>query len=132
MADEDKFLTIKGGVVTGCDESATEIVIPEGVTEIGEEAFSFCKSLASITIPASVTKIGKCAFYGCQSLTSITIPNSVTEIGEGAFFECQLLAGIRFVGTESQWEAVKKGNCWDRKIPVSTVHCTDGEMQQTR
>ena len=35
MADGNKFLKIKGGVVTGCDKSATEIAIPEGVTEIG-------------------------------------------------------------------------------------------------
>ena len=39
MADENKFLTIEGGVVTGCNKSATEIAIPEDVTEIGYWAF---------------------------------------------------------------------------------------------
>ena len=148
-------LTIEGGVVTGCDESATEIAIPEGVTEIGEYAFFDCQSLADITIPASVTKIGAHAFYGCQSLAGITIPSSVTEIGYGAFSDCRSLASItipdsvteigawafkacesladiRFGGTESQWKAVEKGKYWNDGVPASTVRCTDGETQQTR
>ena len=45
--------------------------IPEGVTSIGEEAFSHCTSLASVTIPSSVTSIGSEAFFSC-SLTSVT------------------------------------------------------------
>ena len=194
-------LTIEGGVVTGCDESATEIAIPEGVTEIGAwafygcqsltditipdsvteigaSAFEGCQSLASITIPDSVTEIGACAFAGCRSLASITMPDSVTEIGEYAFSYCESLSGItipnsvteigayafgyceslasitipdsvtkigarafdgcesladiHFGGTVSQWKAVEKGKDWNSGVPASTVHCTDGEMQQTR
>ena len=61
------------------------VIIPEGVTAIGEEAFFECRSLTSVTISEGVTAIGKFAFDWCLSLTSITIPESVTFIGDSAF-----------------------------------------------
>ena len=61
------------------------VIIPDGVTSIGDYAFEGCISLTSITIPDSVTSIGSNAFNGCSSLTSITIPDSVTSIGANAF-----------------------------------------------
>ena len=69
-------------------EKIKKIVIENGVTSIGQEAFTYCESLTSITIPNSVTSIGKFAFKGCSELESITIPNSVTSIGEGTFYNC--------------------------------------------
>ena len=61
------------------ENGVTDVVIPDGVTEIGEMAFQSCKSLTDITIPDSVIQIGRYAFRGCTSLTSITIPDSVTK-----------------------------------------------------
>ncbi len=55
-------------------ELVTNLVIPEGVTEIKNFAFSGYESLKSITIPSSVTTIGNYAFYWCSSLESITLP----------------------------------------------------------
>lgn len=63
-------------------------IIPNSVTNIGDNAFWFCESLTSINIPNSVTNIGDYAFVGCESLTSINIPNSVTNIGRSAFQDC--------------------------------------------
>ena len=74
--------------------SLTAITIPEGVTSIGEGAFMDCSSLTSITLPEGVTSIGSSAFQGCSSLTAITIPESVTSIGSFAFCECSSLTDI--------------------------------------
>ena len=70
------------------------VIIPDGVTRIGKNAFKDCHSLISITIPDSVTSIGESAFEGCYSLTSITIPDSVTSIGESAFEGCYRLTSV--------------------------------------
>jgi hypothetical protein len=69
-------------------------IIPEGTTEIGKYAFSYCASLKSITIPEGVTEIGEKAFSDCTSLESITIPESVTKIGDLAFVRCASLKSI--------------------------------------
>ena len=51
-------------------ELVTELVVPDGVTSIGDYAFENC-SVASITISKSVTSIGENAFCGCSSLTTV-------------------------------------------------------------
>ncbi len=71
------------------NKRVTNLIIPDGVTSIGDCAFRFCTSLTSITIPDGVTFIGDYAFFGCKGLTSITIPDSVTSIGELGFFCCE-------------------------------------------
>ena len=63
-----------------------KVVIKDGVTSIGNNAFSYCSGLTSVTIPNSVTSIGDQAFDSCSGLTSLTIPNSVTSIGDYAFY----------------------------------------------
>ena len=72
----------------GC-QSLTNINIPNSVTSIGNDAFGRCYSLTSINIPDGVTNIGHAAFYKCESLTSINIPDGVTNIGDYAFLFCK-------------------------------------------
>ena len=70
------------------------VVIPDGVTTIGEAAFECCDWLESVEIPESVTAIGYAAFAGCWSLTNVEIPNSVTDIGDSVFSRCESLTSI--------------------------------------
>ena len=73
---------------------AGPFTIPEGVTRIGDHAFSGSTGLSSITMPNSLTSIGRAAFFDCTSLTSIRIPDSVRSIGAHAFARTSL-ASIR-------------------------------------
>ena len=90
-----------------------DVNIPNGVTSIGDYAFSDFSSLDRITIPDSVTSIGNGAFSDCLYLTRITIPSSVTSIGNGAFSNCSSLENIYYKGTEEQWNAITKGLGWN-------------------
>lgn len=73
------------------DRSVWEIVIPHGVTSIGDNAFRDCYDLESVVIPETVTNIGSYAFYNCSYLEDLVIPEAVTGIGDYAFYGCSYL-----------------------------------------
>ncbi|MDE6704480.1 MAG: leucine-rich repeat domain-containing protein [Treponemataceae bacterium] len=89
------YLTISGTRVTGyTGEVPAALVIPDDVTEIGENAFRGCTSLTSVNIPDGVTSIGRAAFCRCKSLVSVTIPDRVTSMGDNAFNSCTSLTSV--------------------------------------
>lgn len=90
----DSDFTIADGVLTKYNGSGGDVVIPDTVTSIGDNAFEDCTGLTSITIPDSVTSIGDSAFHSCSALTSVTIGNSVTSIASCAFLSCSSLTSI--------------------------------------
>ena len=71
------------GIFSASGSSGIELIIQEGITAIGDEAFQNNK-LTSVSIPPSVTAIGEAAFWD-NNLTSLTIGNSVKTIGNEAF-----------------------------------------------
>ncbi len=77
----------------GC-AGLTEIVIPDSVSQIGSYTFFGCTGLTEISIPDSVTQIGNYAFRSCTSLTEIIIPDNVTQIGSSVFYGCSNLTEI--------------------------------------
>ena len=97
---EGKIKTIEAGAFSKVEiESGINplqlIVLPKGITTIGDDAFSYNTSLTSIKIPNTVTSIGKRAFQGCTNLTSIEIPDTVTYIGDYCFCGCNRLQKIK-------------------------------------
>lgn len=84
----------------------TEVVIPEGVTEIGESAFS-CSYMPSVRLPSTLKKIEKQAFMYAHNLTKITLPDGLETIGDEAFSGCHprnavvLPASIKSIGKKA-------------------------------
>ena len=68
-----------------------QVIIEDGITYIGEYAFSECPALESISIPDSVTELGIGVFYKCYALTHAPLPQSLTEIPEDTFYNCKSL-----------------------------------------
>ena len=77
-------------------ELLTNLVVPEGVTTIGNAAFYGYKPLTNITFPETVTSIGNFSFHGCINLQNIAFPGSVKTINEYAFSECAALKEVSF------------------------------------
>ena len=89
QANNDEFTIDADGVLVAYTGGATDIRIPEGVTEISSNAFTNAQ-LTSVWIPASVRTIDDSAFAG-QPLTQVTFqdedahPSHLETIGERAF-----------------------------------------------
>ena len=75
---------IKDGVLTAYKGNGSNVVIPEGVTEIAPCVFEF-KYITSLTFPSTLKVIGDNAFRCIEGLDSVTVPASVQKIGKGAF-----------------------------------------------
>jgi hypothetical protein len=119
--------SIDYGAFYGCT-GLESITIPDSVTSISSDAFRNCTSLTGITIPDSVTSIGESAFSDCTGLESVTIGNSVTIINFRAFSGCTGLESITFTGTMAQWNAVNKGSDYLYNTKVTTIQCSDGNV----
>ena len=75
--------------------SFSSIILPDGVTSVWDQAFSFCVNLTEFTFPEGVTDIGTQAFLGCEKLESVTLPDSLTRIGSGVFAHTPALTTVR-------------------------------------
>ncbi len=114
----DAHLFVKG-------QEITDLVIPDGISEIKAHAFVDCNGVKSVTIPSGVISIGESAFEWCESLETVTIAANVTAIGGHAFYRCENLKNIEYQGTSAAWENIEKGSSWD-PYDGCTVTCSDG------
>lgn len=97
---DDGVLEIKGsgeicpGLLNYWRGFIKKIVIGEGITEIGDSAFSCCTALEEVIIPDSVTRIEASAFAYCDSLRSIVLPKKLNYLGGGVFQGCSRLTEV--------------------------------------
>ncbi len=103
----------------------TRVTIPNGVTSIGSEAFSYCNELTKVTIPNGVTTIDSKAFLPCSKLTRISIPNTITYIGDYAFGKRNKLTTIIYRGTTVQWHDIRQNTYY---MGNYTIECRDGTI----
>lgn len=97
-------ITIPESVVSLGDKTfygcpLTEVIIPNGVTKIGNSLFELCTELTHIEIPNTVESIGIMAFKSCKSLTEIELPESIKTINDYAFSDCSNLSLIKCLAT---------------------------------
>jgi len=83
-------------------KSLVEVVLNEGLREIGLGAFSNCTALQSISIPSTVTKIGTGAFNCCTELKEVVLNEGLREIGKNAFRNCTALQNITIPSTVTE------------------------------
>lgn len=77
------------------NELVKDVVIPYGITEIGNYLFVNYSNLTSIIIHGNVTSIGDFAFSGCSNVSVVDIPSSVTKIGASSFSGCTGLVSVK-------------------------------------
>lgn len=80
------------------DETLTSVIIPEGVTDIGEIAFYGCSNLREVIFPDSLKTIREEAF-GETSLREALLPAGLATIEEKAFFSCDFLRRVEIPGS---------------------------------
>ena len=87
---EDDFLILGDHILLAYRGNSAKVEIPEGVKQIGSEAFKNHQELTQITIPESVSKIGADAFRNCSSLTRVDGGAGLQTIVRGAFYGTQV------------------------------------------
>ena len=86
--------TIEDTVFVDCPTSYEgSVVVPNGITDIGEKALMFCNKVNEVVLPDTLEGIGMCAFHGCN-FKEISIPSKCLYISDYAFLCCQRLKEI--------------------------------------
>lgn len=92
------------------NESITSVVIPEGVTDIGEIAFYGCINLREVSFPSTLKYIREEAF-GESGINEVVLPAGLELVGEKAFFSCDSLRRIDIPGRDTIIESDAFGCC---------------------
>ena len=89
----DGITSVGNNAFRNCS-ALTQINLPEGITSIGASSFAFCRQLSAVSIPGSAESLGGSAFYECSGLTSVELRPGLAEIGDSAFHKCTALTEI--------------------------------------
>lgn len=125
-----------------------EINIPDSVTEIGSNTFTYsslayiplgkgqteipdsymtgCKNLREVILPDGIVYIGESAFSNCGKIETVNIPDSVTDMGKSAFKECisisdvHIGAGLTYI-PDSAFESCKSIKSIDIPLNINSI-----------
>ncbi|MBQ7364675.1 MAG: leucine-rich repeat protein [Clostridia bacterium] len=133
LTQKTNEFTIENGELRRCHSQSANIIVPDGVTVIGSEAFKDHVNLRRVRVPDGITLIRSWAFAGCTNLTeielpesiklisshtfpysglkSITIPEGVTAIGREAFKNCERLESVSLPSTLTEISTEAFRNC---------------------
>lgn len=92
-------------------DAVVHVVLEEGVTSVGSQAFYRMEKLLDVTLPESLETIGDSAFYNCSVLSGVTIPQGVTRIGSAAFGYCSLMDGVNIPSGVAEVESDAFSGC---------------------
>lgn len=117
------------------DDTLTHIVIPEGMTMIGDSAFSRCARLLSVEMPASVVTVNRALFEGCFRLTDVTLPEGILSIPDSCFAGCSSLKNITIPSTVTSIYASAFQKCLrlpEITIPEGVTEIGNGAFEDCR
>ena len=127
-------ITAIGNGAFSSNENIIKIILPSTLKTIGSSAFANCKNLQNVDIPYGVETIGTKAFYFCYALTSMIIPDTVTSIGDYTFQACSALTSVRLSSSMTQIGDLFV-NCYKLAsvyIPYGITYISDSAFQECR
>ena len=92
------------------NSKVTEVVMPNSITSIGEEAFLGCDQLANVTLSLNITEVPRECFLG-TGLVNIAIPEGVVKVAYGAFQDCFSLHTVMLPSSLQRIEAYAFNGC---------------------
>lgn len=85
------------GVGTG---KITQIVVEEGITDIGDYSFADCEHVEEVSIAGQSLSVGRYAFYNCKRLPSFSWTGKRIDLGDHSFDSCSSM--VSFQNTRAQ------------------------------
>ena len=85
--DDDDYY----GASVPAGRNARKVILSEGITKIGDYAFSGCQGIEQVILPSGLQSIGMCAFRECNRLTNINLPDGIQSLGKDCFEDCRKL-----------------------------------------
>lgn len=128
----EKLVNVSSNKIISFSTSLSgDLIVPEGITEIGDYAAENNTSLTGITLPSSLTSIGymsfrgaanlsffkilegtqplifdTSAFHNCRKLSSIYLPKTLTTVGTYSFYNCNSITNVYYTGSEEDWALI--------------------------